>query len=212
MVMLRALILSGLAQPESAALVINRPGAQGEHSPRSEAYRSLEALGVPGCRWESGAPGKSQAEQALGKADILIDGIVGTGLRGPLGGTLAEMAAALGGSGGTDQDEHGKGRLVVSIDVPSGNFDHWKPGMPILRADLTLAIAPVKQCLYGPAARPFAGTIVPVEGIFPPALIAAHGGAELVTWKDVRARLPPISAEAYKRQRGAVEIRAGSPP
>jgi NAD(P)H-hydrate epimerase len=101
--------------------------------------------------------------------------------------------------------------LKASVDVPSGNFDGWKPGMPILQADLTLAIEPFKLCLYTPAARPFGGTIVPVTEIFPPALMAAYKGAEEIRWEEAQQRIPPISPDASKHSRGAVEIQGGAP-
>jgi NAD(P)H-hydrate epimerase len=95
--------------------------------------------------------------------------------------------------------------------MPSGAGDSWRPGMPLARACLTLAVEPVKMCLYTPAQRESAGMIVPVGGIFPPPLIEKYACAELVDWKTAAARVPPVPAAAYKYERGIVEIRAGSP-
>ncbi|MDR2630436.1 MAG: NAD(P)H-hydrate dehydratase, partial [Spirochaetaceae bacterium] len=100
---------------------------------------------------------------------------------------------------------------IVSIDVPSGNFDGFEPSMPIIQADLTLAIEPKKACLYSPGARFFAGTIRSVGGIFPPGLIQGFEGPELLSWGEVRRRIPSIRPDAYKYERGVAEIRAGSP-
>ena len=100
--------------------------------------------------------------------------------------------------------------LVVSLDLPSGNFDGWKSGMPIIKADLTLAIEPQKYCLYTPAARPYAGTIVPVNGVFPGELIASCKGAELLDWESAGKRVRKVRPDAYKNERGTVEIWAGS--
>jgi NAD(P)H-hydrate epimerase len=200
MVLLRSLILTRRINAASAALVINRLPAKGERSPRSEAFRALKVLGVPFCLWEEAA-GKVAGEAAAAKADLVIDGITGTGLLGPLRGAAGEMAAAAAKAVG----------LKAAVDVPSGNFDGWKPGMPIVQADLTLAIEPLKRCLYTPAARPFAGTVIPVEAIFPPALMAAYEGAEEIRWEEARQRVPPIPPDAYKHSRGCVEIQAGAP-
>jgi NAD(P)H-hydrate epimerase len=101
--------------------------------------------------------------------------------------------------------------LVVSIDVPSGNFDGWKLGMPLLKADAVLAIEPQKLCLYKPAARPFAGTILPVGGVFPRRLIDKFEGPRLIDWETGSSLVGGIKPEAYKYERGLVEIRAGSP-
>jgi NAD(P)H-hydrate epimerase len=100
---------------------------------------------------------------------------------------------------------------VVSIDLPSGNFDGWEPGMPLVEADLTLGIEPLKLCLYAPPARFAAGTILPVGGLFPPALMESYRGAELLDWKAAAALIPPVRADAHKYRRGVVEIHAGSP-
>jgi NAD(P)H-hydrate epimerase len=100
---------------------------------------------------------------------------------------------------------------VVSIDVPSGNSDEWRPGLPILAADATLAIEPQKLCLYTPTARICAGRILPAGGIFPSSLAAKYSEAELLSWQSAAARVPPVQADAYKYERGITEIRAGSP-
>jgi NAD(P)H-hydrate epimerase len=100
---------------------------------------------------------------------------------------------------------------IVSIDLPSGNFDGWQPEMPMIAANATLAIEPLKICLYTPAARPYVGAIIPVKGIFPPALMEKHMEASLVGWEYAAVCIPPVPKNAYKYERGLVEIRAGSP-
>jgi NAD(P)H-hydrate epimerase len=211
LVMLRALILDGYVSAASSAAVINRTGGAGERTPRSEALKALDKMGVPVYEWpvspaEPGSPGAGGA--VLDRADLIIDGIAGTGLKGPLAGAAGEMAARIRGY------KTGPGRsgpLVVSIDIPSGNKDGFEPCQPIIRADLTLAVEPKKACLYSPAARQYAGTICSVGGIFPPGLIQTFDGAELLGWQGACRRIPPVSPEAYKYERGVAEIRAGSP-
>ncbi|MDR2110271.1 MAG: NAD(P)H-hydrate epimerase, partial [Spirochaetaceae bacterium] len=153
LVALRALILGGFAAAESSAVVTTRRGREGDRDPRSRALCSLGALGVPVLEW-----GSREARDALAGSGVIIDGIAGTGLRGPLRDAAGEMAAFVNGITGKDRDPgpfRGPFRppVVVSIDVPSGNGDFWEPGMPILGADLVLAVEPVKACLYKPAAR-----------------------------------------------------------
>jgi NAD(P)H-hydrate epimerase len=152
--------------------------------------------------------------QGLETADLIIDGIAGTGLDGPLRGPAAEMVRTL---NKLKEARHKAHNLIISIDVPSGNSDSWKPGMPLVEADAALAIEPLKLCLFAPAARPYGGNILPVGEVFPPELIAqfrenAGGGpAELIGWDQARLRIPPVSRTAYKYERGVAEIRAGSP-
>jgi NAD(P)H-hydrate epimerase len=217
MVMLRALILEGRADPASSAVVVNRMPGEGEHSPRSQALRALDKMGLPVYVWKEAVPESAAAadpgREALARADVVIDGIAGTGLRGPLSGAAGEMAAWIGAGnrgGETGDARRGKPR-IVSIDIPSGNFDGFEPSMPIVRSDLTLALEPKKACLYNPGARFFAGAVLSVDGIFPPALIQTFKGPELLAWKQACRRIPPIRPDAHKYERGVAEIWAGSP-
>ncbi|MDR0456407.1 MAG: bifunctional ADP-dependent NAD(P)H-hydrate dehydratase/NAD(P)H-hydrate epimerase [Treponema sp.] len=200
LVMLKALILDGYAQASACsifAVQIPEP-LSGGGTPLSGAMLAVRKLGVTVTVWETAA-----AAAALAKADVLIDGIAGTGLTGPLHGAALEMAELIN-AGGQDKP------FVVSVDLPSGNFDGWQTGMPLVAAHATLAIEPHKLCLYNQAARPYAGTIIPVRGIFPLALVEKYREAELVAWEAAAARIPPVSKTAYKYERGLVEIMAGS--
>ncbi|MDR2257678.1 MAG: bifunctional ADP-dependent NAD(P)H-hydrate dehydratase/NAD(P)H-hydrate epimerase [Treponema sp.] len=201
MVMLRALILRDLAAPSSSEVLISRIPDPADASPWAAACRSLEKLKVPVRVWNSGAG------DILARADLVIDGIAGTGLRGPLTGIALEMVSAV----NTPGEQALSRPFTVSVDVPSGNFDGWKAGMPILKAHAALAIEPQKLCLYKPAARPFGGTILPVGGIFPRPLIEEFEGPRLIDWETGLSLAGGVRPEAYKYERGLVEIRAGSP-
>jgi NAD(P)H-hydrate epimerase len=203
MVMLRALILEGAAQAGTSRVLINRLPAGDERNPRSEAFRALAVMGVPFQVLDHPIE-NPDSRSSLIQADILIDGISGTGLRGPLRDAALVMVQ-------TVNSLRNPRPFVLAIDVPSGNSDSWEPGMPILEADATLGIEPMKLALYKPAARRFAGAVLPVRGIFPAPLIDRFEGAEHLCWETVRNRLPPVCPDAYKYKRGVVEIRAGSP-
>jgi NAD(P)H-hydrate epimerase len=208
MVMLRTLLMSGLEGPSFQTVVLNRLPQEEERSPHAEALRSLRKLGVSIVTWKQ----LKDPQQFLGERDIIIDGIAGTGLNGPLRGTAAAMVQAVNALTPVDYTARSPRRpWVVSIDLPSGNFDFWEQPMLILKADSSLAIEPVKAALYNPPARSYGGTIVHVGGIFPPALINAFEGEELLSWDQAQYRIPPIKPDAYKHQRGVVEIHAGSP-
>ncbi|MDR2096710.1 MAG: bifunctional ADP-dependent NAD(P)H-hydrate dehydratase/NAD(P)H-hydrate epimerase [Treponema sp.] len=207
LVMLRALITEGFACSENCRIVINRlPEAEEDAHPRSLALRVLEKMGVETVRWEGCLKGQGPFDGA----EIIIDGIAGTGLNSALRSTAGEMVRAIN-ECGKGEERNGERPLVVSLDVPSGNFDGWDAGMGIIKADICLAVEPLKRCLYKPAARAFAGTIVPVEGIFPPALVKLFEGNDLVEWKTASRLIPPVGAAAHKYERGLVEIHAGSP-
>jgi NAD(P)H-hydrate epimerase len=212
LVMLRALILEGFACSENCRIVITRlPGAEEDALPRSQALRALEKMGVETVSWEGCCRGERGGEGPFDGAEIIIDGIAGTGLKSALHGAAAEMVGAINECGERGAAGNARGPLVVSVDVPSGNFDGWDTGMGIIRADICLAVEPLKRCLYKPASRAFAGAVVPVEGIFPPALVKSFAGNDLVEWRTAARLIPPVKAAAHKYERGLVEIHAGSP-
>jgi len=205
MVMLRSWILSGLVEASNCTLVVSRLPKSGDSGPWTQMLKSLEKMKVPLLAWN----GETEKD-FIRDSDIIIDGIAGTGISGPLRGTAIEMVNAIISPLPTPHSPTTKRPFIVSVDIPSGNSDEWKPGMPIVGANLTLAIEPQKCCLYNPAARPYAGIILPVNGIFPKELIACYHGAELLDWESARLRVPKIKASAHKYERGTVEIRAGS--
>ncbi|MHC6202234.1 NAD(P)H-hydrate epimerase [Breznakiellaceae bacterium SP9] len=197
LVLLKALILEGYIQASLSRVIVKRLSRADEHNPRSEALKALIKMGVPVSAWDA-----FNFEAAV-LPDLIIDGIAGTGLQGPLEGVGAQMLTAINSVQGPDKP------LVIAIDMPSGNGDAWQEDWPIIHADLTLAIEPLKACIYTPAARPFAGTILHVGGIFPAGLLT-KAAAELLTWEALKKRITPVSPAAYKQKRGLVEIRAGS--
>jgi NAD(P)H-hydrate epimerase len=190
-------MLRGFAKASAAWVFITRLPAASEKTPLSEAVVSIQKLQVPVFAWDP-----EKAREILAGADIIIDGIAGTGLRGSLHGAALEMVNTA--AGNTQAAK-------IAIDVPSGNSDSWQSAMPVFQADATLAIEPLKLCLYTPAVRKNAGAILPVGGIFPATLIGQYREAELLCWESAAARIPRIEADAYKYERGTVEIRAGSP-
>jgi NAD(P)H-hydrate epimerase len=206
LVMLRYFILAGLAEASSAALVIARVPETGDTGPCAEILRSLEKMNVRVLAWGDGGAG-SRPDDVLAGSDIIIDGIAGTGVKGALGGTAAELAKAVNYHRASLKHRP----FVVSVDIPSGNSDQWEAGMPIVEADATLAIEPRKLCLYTPAARARAGVILPVGGVFPPEITESRRAAELIDWESAGGRIRRIRPDAYKHERGTVEIRAGSP-
>ena len=197
LVMLRHWILLGLADAPSCTLVVSRKPHTSEISPWTEILKSVEKMKVPVLVWDGEA-----GRDFIRNSDIIIDGIAGSGISGALHGAAMEMVNAI--------NSNEKKPFVVSVGIPSGNSDEWKSGMPIVKADVTLAVEPQMRCIYAPAARPYAGTILNVNGIFPKEIIDRYRGADLLDWKSARARIPDVKAYSHKYERGTVEIHAGA--
>jgi NAD(P)H-hydrate epimerase len=200
LLMLRALILMGRVDADECGALINRVPAPDDASPVALAFRALQGLGVY----------TNTYVEEVWDYSIIIDGITGTGLQGPLRGDAVRLVASLNARKATFDVP-----FVVSVDVPSGCFDEWLPSMPLLRADATLAIEPLKAALYKPLVRVAAGTILPIGEVFAPKQMAlffrrTEQRIELLDWEEARRRISVIKPDAYKYERGVAEIHAGS--
>jgi hydroxyethylthiazole kinase-like uncharacterized protein yjeF len=160
---------------------------------------SLRSLGIAALSWSHD---REACLSLLAGAALVVDGIAGTGLDGPLRGGLAELVEAA----------NAAGRPIASIDLPSGFYDGFHGGSRI-SASWTLSIEPRKAALYAPSARSAAGEIVPVEGVFPrrPAMrLDGEAGAFLIEESDIGSWLPPDSPARHKGRRGRLAAFAGS--
>ncbi len=139
------------------------------------------------------------ASRVLREAAVVVDGLLGTGIRGaPRAGYAAAIEAA-----------NGAGAVTVALDAPSG-VDGATGAVPgaVVQADLTVAFGwPKLGTLLHPG-RVHCGRIVAVEIAFPPGpgadwpeLVTAGSAAR---WKP---RRPPVT---HKKAVGAVTIVAGS--
>ncbi|GLW71322.1 bifunctional NAD(P)H-hydrate repair enzyme [Kitasatospora phosalacinea] len=142
------------------------------------------------------AGGRPTADRdAFTRADLVLDGIVGIGGRGPLRPAAAPFATM-----------PRRGRLVA-VDVPSGvDPDTGEVAGPALRADVTVCFGTHKPGLLIDPGAQYAG-VVHLVGIgldLPPAPVEALQHA------DVAALLPVPGAESDKYRRGVVGVAAGS--
>jgi NAD(P)H-hydrate epimerase len=215
LVMLRSLLMNDPRRIRSAMVLLSRFPAEEEKTPRSEALRALKAMGLPVAAWNDGAA------EMIQTASLVIDGLAGTGMRGALEGIPLEMVNAVNGEKAKRRDTQSRNGTeefrIVSVDIPSGagepagaKLPDRESSSPVIYADYTLAIEPFKTVLYVPVIRPCCGKIIPVNGIFPPALLEKYGDAELLYWEQTSRDIPPVSGDDYKYSRGVTEIHAGS--
>lgn len=138
---------------------------------------------------------------ALADARILVDGILGTGIRGAPRERQARAIRAL------DRAD----APVVAMDIPSG-VDAASGVVPgdAVEADLTVAFGwPKLGALFQPG-RDRVGRLVAVEIGFPPPGDDRFR-AELVTPAWAHARRPGRASETHKKAVGTLVIVAGSP-
>ena len=167
--------------------------------PASIYLESLRALGLPILSWESE---RGACEALIARAALLIDGIAGTGLEGPLRGNLAGLAEAANASPAP----------VAAIDLPSGLRDGFAAGDPLVIADWTVSVEPRKAALYAPAQRPSCGEILAAEGVFPRGAVTdeASSSAFLIEEADIPRWLPPDGPDRHKGERGRLAVFAGA--
>jgi NAD(P)H-hydrate epimerase len=165
--------------------------------------RSLESAGIRCILWSDNEQGA--AFSRLRKGGIILDGILGTGSRGEAAREARKMIETL--NALRQGDSH---PLTVSVDIPSGLNDAWTKGMPMVEADLTLCLDPVKLACFIPEARPSCGTLVTVSGVFPERLISKAGSAQLLEEKDLGSFLIPVPSFGFKSSRGRLAVYAGS--
>jgi len=141
----------------------------------------------------------SEWDGALARGAVLVDAILGTGIRGAPRGLHAQAIRAL----------NRAGQPVVAMDLPSGT-DAGSGAVEgeAVRADVTVAFGwPKLGTLFQPA-RAQAGRLVAVEISFPPAAADAFG-ARLATPAWASENRPRRAPDAHKNAVGSLLLVAG---
>lgn len=138
----------------------------------------------------------------LADADVIVDGIAGTGLRGLLSGTTAEIVKMI-------NARQNQGALVMAVDIPSGCSDGMSVAGPRIIADVTVTMGLRKAAAYHPVCRMGWGTILRVNPSFPPALL--KNSVAVATLSDhADLKIMPYHEDVYKNKRGHLALFAGS--
>ncbi len=153
----------------------------------------------------------SGLENSMHDHAILLDGILGTGIRLPLKPNLAEILDFI----RIEIQNKPKPPIVVAVDCPSGiDCDSGKTAPECIPANLTVTMAAIKSGLMKFPAFNLLGDLR-VIGIGLP-----DEGEELETWKSVncivpeyewvRQYMPPRPLDAHKGTFGTLLVVAGS--
>jgi NAD(P)H-hydrate epimerase len=139
----------------------------------------------------------------LGEYDILVDALLGTGLRAEVSGVFQRIIAAM----------NAAGRPIVAVDIPSGlSADTGALLGEHVRADLTVTMAlPKRGLLLYPAADDVGRLAVVDIGL--PRAVCEHAAVRchVIEAHDVAAHLRSRPADTHKGTYGHVLIVAGSP-
>jgi NAD(P)H-hydrate epimerase len=139
---------------------------------------------------------------ALAGADLVIDALFGTGMRGPAVGMPARTIEAM----------NDCGVPVLSVDVPSGlDADSGRAEGPCVRAAATVAMGlPKIGTVVYPGAQHCGALFVGDIGL--PRALVAHipDAAELGAAEDARPLLPARAPDSHKGAYGRVLIVGGS--
>ncbi|TAJ76593.1 NAD(P)H-hydrate dehydratase [bacterium] len=141
------------------------------------------------------------SKQLKGKR-LLVDAILGTGLKEEVRGLYAEAITIMNTSG----------LPVVAVDIPSGlDADSGRALGSAIKAEMTVALGfpKVGEVIYPGLSH--AGELVVAEiGIHPKAIEEVHPRTELLEEEDVRWLIPSREADTHKGTYGHLLVMAGS--
>jgi NAD(P)H-hydrate epimerase len=161
---------------------LGEPRSEDARRARAETLPALDVVGRP--EWPA----------------LVVDGVLGTGLRGDASGAAAEAVVRI-------RDLRARGAVVVALDVPSGLDATTGAGGVVVRAGLTCTYGTLKRGLL--LRRDEAGEILVLDiGLGAHATLRDDAPA-LVDAAWVRESVPPIPADAHKGVRRRLAVLGG---
>jgi len=140
---------------------------------------------------------------AIARADLIVDGLLGIGGRGGLREPFAGLAAA------AEQARQNQA-TVVAVDLPSGiDADTGAVDGPAVRADVTVTFGAIKPGLLVDPGAGHAGTVELVD-IGLGGQLSGEPAVMAPQRDDIAALLPRPGPESDKYRRGVVGVLAGS--
>ncbi len=136
------------------------------------------------------------------KADLIIDAMLGTGVKGELSSPYDKAVEWI----------NAQKTLVLAVDIPTGvNADNGAVGNHVIKADATATMALHKRGLLFSPGREYAGDISIVD-ISMPKIVEDKLSPKIwqIEGLDVQRLLPNHPADAHKNKCGTVAVLAGS--
>ena len=164
-----------------------------------DAFFHLNILSKLGCR---PVTVKTAADLPTERPDVIVDALLGTGVRGPLR-PLYEK---------TVEHINRQQAPALAVDIPTGvNADTGAIVETAVRAQVTATMALLKRGLLFSPGREYCGRIEIVDISMPTLLVTEHHPrVYYVQADDVRRMLPQRPLNAHKNQCGQVTVVAGS--
>lgn len=156
----------------------------------------------------SGENAFEKLAEAIENADVLLDGILGTGINLPLKKDVAELLSEV-----NDILDGLDGRpLIIAVDCPSGvDSDSGEVADETIPADITVTMAAVKQGLLRLPAFEYIGNLQVVDIGLPDDLASLRElKTEVADSDSVAALLPERPLDSHKGTFGTALIAAGS--
>ncbi|MHB1414168.1 MAG: NAD(P)H-hydrate dehydratase [Chloroflexota bacterium] len=161
-----------------------------------------EAAGVPLVVAEADAD-RQQLRAEVRRADIVVDALLGTGLKRALSDEIRSLLGVVG--------EERRQRLVVAVDVPSGlNSDTGEVDEATVAADATVTLGHAKVGHFVSPGIRFTGRLVLADIGLPPGA-EVDGVAELLDDEAIANALPARPLYGHKGTFGKAMIVGGSP-
>jgi len=138
----------------------------------------------------------------LSLTDLIIDAVLGTGIKGAPGGLVKQVIDLV----------NDVGKTVLSVDVPSG-LDAATGAVPgaCIRANTTVTLAAPKVGLLVYPGADYVGELFVADIGIPPVVLDAAGQGMVINASLVKSVLPARSADGHKGTFGHLLILAGSP-
>lgn len=158
---------------------------------RGEAREAYIELG------EAGVAAQGFDAAALGRADVIVDALLGIGVRGALREDLRQIIEAI----------NAAGRRVFALDLPSGLDPDSGRSWPAVRATVTMTFIALKQGLFLGEGPEFVGDLL-FDGLQVPRH-AAPPALRRLTHESLGEVLPPRPRQSHKGDFGRVLVVGG---
>ena len=140
----------------------------------------------------------------LNRLDFIVDGLLGTGFKGPLRPEFQTWIKRI--------NKLGKNSFVLALDIPSGiNGETGEPSPIAVRANATVSFEEAKLGLFLPPASDFIGKLTVVKIGVPAFIKQDHPTSHMALTGNLVSRIRTPTPTMHKGEAGHLLILGGSP-